>query len=168
MRVGWNDEECGPESFVAFWINRASRLILRRTDARLRPFGLAMSHLPVLRSLAGRRALSQTELARIAGVEQPSMAETVARMERDGVVQREQNPTDGRGTLIALTRRARARFPKAMEVLREGEREAVAGLSQSERTALRELLKRVTKNIEASIERAAQEGSHPSRRSNAQ
>jgi MarR family transcriptional regulator for hemolysin len=148
-------KNCGPESFAAFWINRASRLIVRRTDARLRPYRLAMSHLPVLRALAGRASLSQTELARIAGVEQPSMAETIARMERDGIVQREPDPNDRRATLIGLTPRSRARFSKAMGALREGEREAMAGLSDKEKALLRELLERVTKNLEASIEKAA-------------
>ena len=79
----WN-----PESTPAFWINRGSKALLRHFDARLRPFGFAMSHLPVLGVLAGGRSLSQTDLARAARVEQPSMAETLARMVRDGVVQR--------------------------------------------------------------------------------
>jgi DNA-binding MarR family transcriptional regulator len=140
--------DCGPESTAAFWINRTSRLIVRLTDARLRPFGLALSYLPVLRALADGRSHSQTELARIAGVEQPSMAETIVRMERDGVVEREPHPTDKRATLIALTRKSRARFPKAMAALGAGEREAMAGLSEAEQVQLRELLKRVAKNVE--------------------
>ncbi len=137
-----------PESTAAFWINRASRQLLRRFDARLRPFGFAMSHLPVLRALAAGRSLSQTDLARAAGVEQPSMAETLGRMLRDGVVQREPNPEDKRGTLISLTRRARARFPKAKAALVEAELEAMAGFTDAEKALLGRLLRRVVENIE--------------------
>src|ERR1700684_3978572 len=108
QREAWD-----PESTAAFWINRVSRLLLRHFDARLRPFGFAMSHLPVLRALADAQSRSPTELAQAAGVEQPSMAETLARMVRDGVVQREPNPADKRGTLVSITRRSRARLPKA-------------------------------------------------------
>jgi MarR family transcriptional regulator, transcriptional regulator for hemolysin len=138
-----------PEASPAFWINRVSRALLRRGDGRLRPLGFAMSYLPVLRALAmGRRPLSQTELAQAVGVEQPTMAETIARLVRDGMVQRDRNPDDKRSTGISLTRLSRARFPKARAVLIESEREAMAGLSDDEKAQLRDLLKRVLKNLE--------------------
>jgi DNA-binding MarR family transcriptional regulator len=112
-----------------------------------------MSYLPVLRALAmAGRPLSQTELAQAAGVEQSTMAETLARMVRDGLVEREPNPDDGRGTLISLTRRSRSRFPKARAVLVEGERAAMAGLSDVEKALLLDLLRRVVRNLEASHE----------------
>lgn len=137
-----------PESTAAFWVNRASRSLLRHFDARLRPFGFAMSHLPVLRALAGGRALSQTELAQIARVEQPTMAETLARMVRDGVVERAPNPDDKRRAKVSLTRRARALFPRAKAALIDGEREAMAGFTDEEKATLRQLLQRVVKNLE--------------------
>jgi DNA-binding MarR family transcriptional regulator len=148
QREPWN-----PESTPAFWINRASRALVRHFDARLRPFGFAMSHLPVLRSLAPGRSMSQTELALAARVEQPTMAETLARMVRDGVAEREPNPKDGRGTLVSLTRRSRARLPKARAALMEANREAVAGLTEAEQALLRQLLERVVVNIERVGER---------------
>jgi DNA-binding MarR family transcriptional regulator len=76
------------------------------------------------------------------------MAETLARMERDGVIQREPNPNDKRGTLISLTRQSRARLPKAKTALIESEREAMAGLSKAEEVLLRDLLERVVRNLE--------------------
>jgi MarR family transcriptional regulator for hemolysin len=144
-REGWD-----PESTPAFWINRASRTLLRHFDARLRPFGFAMSHLPVLRALAQGRPMSQTELAQAAQVEQPSMAETLARMVRDGVAERKPNPNDRRGTLVSLTRRSRARMPRARAALMEANREAMAGLTEAEQALLRRLLERVVRNLEAS------------------
>ncbi len=146
-------EAWDPESTAAFWINRASRSLLRRSDACLRPFGFAMSHLPVLRALADGQALSQMELAQAARVEQSSMAETLARMVRDGVVEREPNPDDKRGTLISITRRSRARFPAAKAALVEVEREATEGLSDAEKALLREVLQRVVRNLEAGLAR---------------
>jgi MarR family transcriptional regulator for hemolysin len=140
-----------PEASPAFWINRVSRALLRRGDGRLRPLGFAMSYLPVMRTLAmARRPLSQKELARAVGVEQPTMAETIARLVRDGMVQREPNPDDMRSQGISLTRLSRGRFPKARAVLIESEREAMAGLSDDEKALLRDLLTRVLQNLEAS------------------
>src|SRR5262245_14602379 len=136
-RMTWD-----PELTAAYWINRTSRALARRFDACLRPFGFAMSHFPVLGALAAGGSLSQTELAQAAGVEQPSMAETLARMERDGIVRREPNPNDKRGSLFSVTSQARARFPKAKSALMKCERQAMAGLDEGEQALLRELLKR--------------------------
>jgi MarR family transcriptional regulator, transcriptional regulator for hemolysin len=138
-----------PEASPAFWINRVSRALMRRGDGRLRPLGFAMSYLPVLRALAlARHPLSQKELARSAGVEQPTMTETIARLVRDGLVERDRNPDDKRSSGISLTRLSRARFPKARAVLLESEREAMDGLSDDEKALLRGLLKRVLDNLE--------------------
>lgn len=140
---------CEPErDLVGFWINLASRTIVRVMDARLRPTGFALSHLPVLRALGQGKALSQKDLARIARVEQQTMAELLARMERDGVVEREPNPEDRRASLTSLTRSARTRFPKAAEILVQGEREALVGFSDEERALFVDFLKRVVTNLE--------------------
>jgi DNA-binding MarR family transcriptional regulator len=93
--------------------------------------------------------LSQKELAEAARIEQPSMAELLARMERDGVVQREPNPEDKRGSLTSLTRAARARLPDAKEALWQGEDEATAELSEREKATLIKLLQKVVRNLEA-------------------
>ncbi|MBF5046654.1 MarR family transcriptional regulator [Aggregicoccus sp. 17bor-14] len=145
--ASWN-----PEATAAFWLNRASRALLRLHESRLRPLGFGMSQLPVLLALEADGALSQKELARCARVEQPTMAEQLARMERDGVVQREPNPEDRRGSLTSLTRTARARLPELKAALLRGEEEATAGLSAKERATLLQLLQRVVQNLEAADE----------------
>ena len=137
-----------PEALVGFWINLASRTIVRVLDERLRPLGFAMSHLPVLRALAQGGPLSQKELARIARVEQQTMAELLTRMERAGLVERTPNPEDKRGSLMSLSRNAKLRFPKAAEALHAGERQAMEGFSAEEKALFVELLQRVMKNLE--------------------
>jgi DNA-binding MarR family transcriptional regulator len=137
-----------PESTASYWINAASRSLLRTFDARLRPLGFSMSYLPVLGALLRGEALSQKELARIARVEQPTMAETLARMERDGVVMRQPNPDDGRGVLVSLSPKARTRLAKAKATLTAAEQAAMAGLSEEERALLRGLLQRVANNLD--------------------
>lgn len=145
-----------PETFVGYWINRASRLIVRDLDERLRPHGLAASQLPVLRALGEGQALSQKDLARHARVEQPTMAEMLVRMERDGIVKREANPEDKRGVLISLTPRSRTKMAKSRSTLIDAERTAMTGLSENERQLLRELLKRVVNNLERASDQSQQ------------
>lgn len=146
-----NEEVCPewrPGESVSFWINRASRLLLRLQDERLRRYGLGMSQMPVLHALEDGGALSQKELAQRARVEQPTMAEMLSRMERDGVVERAANPEDRRGTLISLSRRARSRWPKGKAELMAVEGEATAGLSAADRAQLLALLRRFVETLE--------------------
>jgi DNA-binding MarR family transcriptional regulator len=142
-------ESWDPEGSTSFWINRASRVLLKRHESRLRPLGFSMSQMPVLHALAREKALSQKELARLAKVEQPTMAEMLARMERDDIVERTPDPNDGRASLVSLTRRARQRLAKGREALKRGEGEAVSSLSVDEKAMLVGLLRRVVQSLEA-------------------
>ena len=146
-RVSWD-----PKSTVAFWINQISRRILRLHDARLKAFGFGMSQVPVLLALEESGPLSQKALAERSRVEQPTMAEMLGRMERDGVIERTPNPEDRRGSLVSLTRRSRARIPKAKDALMQGERDATAGFSAAEKAILMELLLRVARNLDEATE----------------
>jgi DNA-binding MarR family transcriptional regulator len=125
---------------------------MRLHDTRLRPLGLGMGVMPVLMALADGGALSQKELTELARVEQPTMAETLKRMERDGTVQRRPRADDKRGSVFTLTRSGRARMAKAKEVLLRGERDATVGLSEAEREVLIGLLRRVAANVDRSSE----------------
>ncbi|HEY1765406.1 MAG TPA: MarR family transcriptional regulator [Opitutaceae bacterium] len=150
-KEGAAGQSWSPESRAGYWINRSSRALLRAAEARLRPLGFSMGQLPVLRALADGQALSQRDLAREAQVEQPTMAELLARMERGGVIRRRANPGDRRGSLVSLTPRSRARLGKARTALAEAERVALAGLSADECRLLRDLLRRVAGNLETPV-----------------
>jgi MarR family transcriptional regulator for hemolysin len=78
--------------------------------------GFGVSHLPVLVVLQDGRIGSQRDLARFARIEQPSMAQMLARMERDGLIQRAPDPADGRSRRISLTENALARLSDACAV----------------------------------------------------
>jgi DNA-binding MarR family transcriptional regulator len=57
------------------------------------------------------------ELARRARLSKQTMTELVRRLERDGLVVRRADPSDGRASLVYLTSRTRALEPIAAEVL---------------------------------------------------
>jgi MarR family transcriptional regulator for hemolysin len=129
-------------------IGRITRGFTRIADGGLREFGFAVGQLPVLVSLKKRKALSQAELARIAQVEQPSMAQLLARMERDGLVERVDDPDDGRSRLISLTPLAAKRLPKAKALMDAHAQDALAGFSADEVAQLAALLERLNANVE--------------------
>jgi MarR family transcriptional regulator for hemolysin len=146
-RAAWD-----PTSHPTFWINHASRLIMRRFEQLLRPLDFGMAYLPVVIALEEKGALLQKQLVEQGRVEQPTMAALLARMERDGLISREPHPTDKRASLISLSAKAKARLPSAKKRLGEIAERATSGFSESERATLIALLRRVVKNLDQTAE----------------
>ena len=135
-------------------ISLAARGFARLSEARLKPLGFGVGHLPVLVALQDGRASTQRDLARFAKIEQPPMAQMLARMERDGLIQRAPDPADGRSSRITLTEVAEARLPDAVAALLRGKREVLRGFTDEEAGLLIALLTRLIANLDriASVE----------------
>jgi MarR family transcriptional regulator for hemolysin len=139
----WN-----PASYPTYWINHASRLLIRRFEQRLRPLGFGMAYLPVAVALEAGGPMSQRQLAELVQVEQPTMAALLGRMERDGLIVREPDPHDKRSARLALSAEGIERLPEAKEGLREISGDAMNGFSSEEMAMLLALLQRVVANLE--------------------
>jgi DNA-binding MarR family transcriptional regulator len=129
-------------------ISLAARGFGRLSEARLKPLGFGVGHLPVLVALQTGRADTQRDLARFAQIQQPPMAQMLTRMERDGLIQRTPDPDDGRSSRIALTELALTRLPAAIATLFRGNRDAVAGFTDEEIAQLVALLGRLITNLD--------------------
>ena len=135
-------------------IGLAARGFARLSEARLKPLGFGVGHLPVLVALRDGRAGTQRDLARFARIEQPPMAQMLARMERDGLIQRAPDPADRRSSRITLTEVAEARLPDAVAALLQGNREVLQDFTDEEAGLLIALLTRLIANLDriASVE----------------
>jgi len=129
-------------------ISLAARGFARLSEARLKPLGFGVGHLPVLVALQDGEASTQRDLARFAKTEQPPMAQMLARMERDGLITRSPNPIDRRSSRIVLTQTAQARLPDAIGVLLRGNQDALSGFSDEEAEQFVVLLKRLIANLD--------------------
>ncbi|GAC88984.1 transcriptional regulator MarR [Gluconobacter thailandicus F149-1 = NBRC 100600] len=143
-----SDNEWDPLSHPGHYFSRIARGLSRVGDARLRDLGLATAQLPILTALKDGAQLSQKQLAHWAKVEQPTMAQMLSRMERDGLIQRTPDPNDRRSSLISLTKMALERLPAGRAVLRQGNADMTKGLTSEEIDTLVVLLRRVLANIE--------------------
>jgi MarR family transcriptional regulator for hemolysin len=132
-------------------INLAARGFERLSELRLEPFGFGVGYLPVLVAVKEGTAQSQRDLARFARVEQPSMAQMLARMERDKLVRRTPDPDDGRSSRISLTEIAHARLPEACAVLFQGNREVLSDFTAEESAQLITLVTRLITNLDRVI-----------------
>jgi MarR family transcriptional regulator for hemolysin len=133
-------------------ISLAARAFERLSELRLKPFGFGIGYVPVLVAIKVGKARSQRDLARFAKVEQPSMAQMLARMERDELVRRTPDPDDGRSSLISLTEIAQARLPEACAVLFKGNRDVLSDFTNEEAAQLTALLKRLINNLDRVID----------------
>lgn len=129
-------------------IGQIYRTFVKLADEPLRETGLAIGQLPVLVTLKNAGPSTQVELARVAQVEQPSMAQLLNRMERDGLIERLPDPTDARSRLVSLTAQAARRLPEGKAVMDTLATKALEGFSADECERLRDFLSRIESNLE--------------------
>jgi len=122
-------------SSAGYMTNLAARLFTRELERQLAPTGIASAYMPVVFALANGGALSQKELAQRAAVEQPTMAATLNRMERDAMILRRPDPADGRSALVALTPLALGKVATVARIVADINTLAFSALEPDERDA---------------------------------
>jgi DNA-binding MarR family transcriptional regulator len=83
------------------------------------------------------------EVASRAGLSKQTMTTMVRLLERDGLVERRPDPSDGRASLVFLTRHARDFRPTAEATLAELDRLVVRALTRSGRDRVQKALRRL-------------------------
>ncbi len=136
---------------VGYLVNRIARLGQRWLDLRLKKFGIAGAAVPVLGILKSEEASTQSELASRIGTEQPTMAQLLKRMERDGLIMRKVNPADARSAHVSLTDRAARILPLARREMQKGYEVITASFSEGELATLTLLLERYLAGLESQL-----------------
>ena len=109
--------------------------------------GLSAGQELLVMRLFDRPAQSQADLTRWLGVEPPTTAKMLARMEKAGFVERARSQTDRRVTLVSLTQAGRALHKRVSTVWDDLEHVTTAGLAESEVQELERLLRQVLSNL---------------------
>ncbi len=144
--------EWRPGDSPGFHLNLVSRLLTRFFDRRLSDLAVNVAYLPVLGALRGNTPLSQKELARIGQIGQPSMAQMLERMVKDGLLLRTPDPTDGRRALFTLSKKAQNRMLSVRAALAEGNSQVFEVLSDDEIERLMASLKKIEASLRAQME----------------
>ena len=129
------------ENSAGYLVNWTGRLFVRAIERRLA--GGNAGPMPVFFALADGGTMSQTALARWASVEQPTMANTLNRMERVGLIERTPDPADRRSALISLSQLGRRRAREALESAFAVNEIALSALKPDEREVFLDMLRRV-------------------------
>jgi len=144
------------ESRLGFLITDTGRLCGRLYDKRAKRLGLTRAQSRVLAYLTWEGEMNQARLAEFLEITPMSLTRLLDRMQAYGWVERSASGDDRRAFVIRLTRKARAIFPRVLEVGDEVAEEGLRGLSASERDTLIGLLQRVRKNFAAGIDEGSE------------
>lgn len=131
--------------------NWAARLFARAIDRNLRDIGVTSGMLPVFFALGEGAWLSQKALTKSAGIEQPTMAATLLRMERDGLIERRADPEDRRSRLIGLTAAAMEKAVRVRQAVGAVNGLALETLTDAERAQYLALLEKIVSSLQDTL-----------------
>jgi MarR family transcriptional regulator, organic hydroperoxide resistance regulator len=109
--------------------------------------GLRTGQELVIMFLGDAPGRSQAEITRWLGIEPPTTAKMVARLERAGFVERVRSAEDRRVVLVSLTEQGRSFHQRVGELWDELNRLTTAGFSDRDQVELERLLLRVLENL---------------------
>jgi DNA-binding MarR family transcriptional regulator len=144
-RAGELDADADHEAMeIAISLHRLAHALARATEAT--------AHRPEGWSLAGFRAMFMlwvigpmrpARMAAILDMTRPATSNAIATLERDGLVERSRDSTDGRSVILRLTPRGDAAVRNVFAVQNQIESEWFDVLDQRERNELSRLLRKV-------------------------
>jgi len=136
-----------PLETPSFILKLIARSLHKMGEADLKSIGLSMAALPVLIAIKNNTESTQAKIARLLGIEQPSVAQMLARLERDGLIERTSCPANKRKSLIELTSSAKTLLESSKTVFNQGNNKAMQGFSENEIELFTSFLKRVQENL---------------------
>lgn len=142
-------EKLTRDASLGYQVNHLGRLLAHALHQRIAPLGVVPGQFAQLLALFEQDGLTQRELCERVRIEQPTMAQTLQRMERDALVRREPDPADGRRTRLVLTARARDLEGRLIAAARDVNAIANSGLSDHEVSAFIHTMARIINNLEA-------------------
>jgi DNA-binding MarR family transcriptional regulator len=129
-------------------VNYLARLFASALYRRIREHGVSTGQFPVLLMLWEQDGVTQASLVEKLAVEQPTMAGTLKRMERGGLIKRVADPNDGRQSHIHLTRKGRNLEEALVAGAKDTNAIALAGLTAAEAAQFVRLTRRMIDNLE--------------------
>ena len=125
---------------AGYLVNHLARMFERALAKRIRPLGITPGVFPALLELWEGDGLTQKDLVTRLDIEQATMANTLTRMERDGLIRREKDQVDGRVQRVWLTKRARSLREPATEAASSVNRDLLSSFPPEDQKRLIELM----------------------------
>jgi DNA-binding MarR family transcriptional regulator len=145
-------DEFTRDSSLGYQVNHLARLLEAALHQRISPLGVVPGQFAQILALYEEDGLTQRQLCDLVRIEQPTMAKTLQRMERDLLIRREPDPGDRRRARVLLTPHARALRSDLVDAATEVNAAATKDLSHREVREFMRTLARIIDNLEIAEE----------------
>ena len=135
------------ENSAGYLVNHMARLFAQELQQRIKPLGIVTGQFPILLELWEKDGVSQRELLEKLDIEQATLANTLTRMQRDGIIRRTKHPTDARAQQIWLTERAKDVREEAYKSALEVNSDALSCLDQTDRALFMQFMGKIISNM---------------------
>jgi DNA-binding MarR family transcriptional regulator len=135
------------EPSLGYLVNLSARLFAQSLRARTAPDGILPGQFPIVLELLADRVLTQRELCARIRIEQGTMANTLKRMERDGLIERQAARHDARQADIQLSAKGRRLAAEAVTHAADVNRVARRGIGEEAERTLRAALACMIRNL---------------------
>lgn len=133
---------------LGFVVSTLSRRIIWAMANKTAAHGVMPAQYPVLRCLNELKVSTQIELSRLCSIEQPSMAVTLSRMEKGGLIERKTDDSDARRKFVTLTAHGQDMLQLMTLHAHAVYELATEGLSDEEIQGFLQVCAKMTKNLE--------------------
>jgi MarR family transcriptional regulator for hemolysin len=134
---------------------RLARIWRRKVDQALAAHGLSEATSHPLRILSrGGKRVRQGVLAEELGIEGPSLVRVIDLLAAEGLVERQEDPTDRRAKMLQITPLGEAKNEEIIGVLRQVRAEVFKGISADELATTFDVLRRIESTALRSLEAA--------------
>lgn len=131
---------------ATYLANLLAKGFSRSLLAKAADLGFSPGQFPVLIELWNADGLTQREILDRLDIEQATLANTLARMERDGLIDRRPHPTDRRATQNYLTEKGRAIEAEAIIAAEEADQALFKGFRRFEKELMLEYMRWAIEN----------------------
>ena len=137
------------EKSVGYWVGLTKATLEWALNSELAGTGITIRQVQVLACLALGGEMIQTELADRIGVEASTLVRLLDRMERDGWIERHDDPADRRKKVIRPTKKVQPHWDEIVQRGERMEKRATKGLTRTELKNLKETLAKIRRNLGA-------------------
>jgi DNA-binding MarR family transcriptional regulator len=132
---------------AGFLINILARSFAKQLHAQIAPLGIVPGQFPILLELWEKEGQTQRDMLVKLQIEQATLANTLNRMERDGLIKRTKHLSDGRAQQVWLTNKTRNIKTEALSAASRINTAAMVDLSDDEKQQLINLMQTVVARI---------------------
>ncbi|WP_323760894.1 MarR family winged helix-turn-helix transcriptional regulator [Maricaulis sp.] len=137
-------------------LHRAQQFAAERFTKAMAGAKLTQRQFAVLHATAEEEGLTQTQLVKSTGIDRSTLAELVARMVKNGLLEREKLADDARAYAVKLTSDGRDLLDAATRGAMDADKAILSALPKNKRASFLETLRRIAETLEKGEEAAKQ------------